>query len=222
MPVRTYRAWARDLSPTWLRGTWGGPLMEIIGLVVDTALEAAYEAGAADCLDAPTFPGGDALALKGAESSIERYPAESDATYKARVKGRWTAWPQAGTAGGLLSQLAAGAFTAVIKEMRDWNWDGPAATNPNWSRFWTVITGHGWTRTHWGDGRKWGEGVWGCSASQPEAETLLRIIRKWKPAHVVPITIVVMEPTPWAAGQPDGTWADPANRNPAALYHYER
>jgi hypothetical protein len=219
MAVRTYRAWARDLAPTWLRGSWGGSLVECIGFIFDTIQEANYEAGAADCLEAPTFPGGEALALKGSERSIERYPAESDAAYKARVKGAWEAWPQAGTDGGLLSQLSAGTFTAALKEMRDWDWDGVAA---NWSRFWTIITDHGWVRTHWGDGRTWGAGTWGSTASQAEAQTLLRIIRKWKPAHTVPITIVVMEPVTWAAEQPDGTWGDPANRSTGALYHYER
>lgn len=221
MAVRTYRAWARELMPTWLRGTWGGAFVDTIGLVFDAIQEANYEAGAANLLDAPTFPA-DALPLVGSERNIERYPSETDAQYKARVRGAWTAWPQAGTKGGILSQLSAGAFTAAIMEAWDWNWDGPFATNPNWSRFWTVITNHGWSRTHWGDGRTWGTGTWGSTASQAEASTLLRIIRKWKAAHTVPITIVVMEPSTWASEQPDGTWADPANRSTAALYHYER
>jgi hypothetical protein len=218
MAIRNYRAWARDLVPTWLRGEWGGALVDTFGFVFDLIQEANYEAGASSLLDAPTFPS-DALPLIGSERQIERYPSESDATYKARVAGAWIAWPQAGTPGGLLSQLTAGTFTATLKEMKDWNWDGDAA---NWSRFWTIITNHGWTRTHWGDGRTWGSGTWGSTASQAEAETLLRIIRKWKPAHVVGITIVVMDPVAWAAGQPDGTWGNPANRNSAALYHFDR
>lgn len=218
MAVRTYRQWAKDLAPTWLRGEWGGKLVEFAGFVFDTIQEADFEGGAAGMLDAPTFPA-DALPLVGSERQIERYTAESDATYKARVKGAWVAWPQAGTKGGELSQLSAGAFTADIMEMRDWNWDGDAA---NWSRFWVIITGHGWTRTHWGDGRLWGSGVWGCSATQAEASTLIRIVQKWKPGHVVPIIVVVMEDGAWSAGPPDGTWGNPANRNPAALYHYYR
>jgi hypothetical protein len=218
MAIRTYRAWAKDLAPTWLRGHWGGALVELCGFVFDAIEEEAFEAGAAGMLDAPTFPA-DALPYVGAERSIERYPSETDATYKARVKGAWVAWPQAGTRGGVLSQLTSGAFTADIKEMKDWNWDGNAA---NWSRFWIVITGHGWTKTHWGDGRKWGTGVWGATATQPEAHTLLRIIRKWKPGHVVAITVVVMDNVAWLAGLPDGTWGNPANRNHAALYHYDR
>lgn len=218
MALRTYRAWSRDLAPTWLRGDWGGALVEMLGFTFDSIEEADYEAGAAGLLDAPTFPA-DALPLIGNERQIERYPSESDDTYKARVKGAWVAWPQAGTKGGELSQLGDGAFTADIKEMRDWNWDGDAA---NWSRFWVIITDHGWSRTHWGDGRKWGEGVWGCTASQAEAQTLIRIVRKWKPAHVVAIIVVVMDDVAWAAGQPDGTWGNPANRNTAALYHYYR
>ena len=221
MALRTYRAWARDLVPTWLRGEWGGKLVELFGFTFDSIQEANYEAGAAGFLDAPTFPA-DALALVGSERNIERYPSETDATYKARVAGAWVAWPQAGTRGGLLSQLTAGAFTATIYEMWDWNWDGPSSSNPNWSRFWVVISNHGWTRTTWGDGRTWGAGTWGSTASQAEAQTLLRIVRKWKPAHMVAITIVVMDDSAWALINPLGTWGNPANRSTAALYHFER
>lgn len=218
MAIRTYRQWAHDTVPTWLRGRWGGKLSEFIGFVFDTIQEEVFEAGAAGMLDAPTFPA-DALPHIGSERSIERYPSESDATYHSRVKGAWVAWPQAGTKGGVLSQLSAGAFTASIMEMKDWNWDGVPA---NWSRFWVLITAHGWTRNKWGDGRVWGQGVWGASATQAEAQTLIRIVRKWKPGHVVAIIVVVMDDVAWAAALPDGTWGNPANRNPAALYHYER
>ena len=218
MAIRTYRRWARDLTPTWLRGTWGGALTELFGFMFDVIEEEVFEAGAAGMLDAPTFPA-DALPHVGSERAIERYPSETDATYKARVKGAWVAWPQAGTIGGLLSQLTAGEFTAAINEMKDWDWDGDAA---NWSRFWVVITDHGWSRNRWGDGRKWGEGVWGATATQAEAHTLLRIVSKWKPGHVVAIIVIVMEDVAWAADLPDGTWGNPANRNRAALYHYYR
>lgn len=218
MAVRTYRAWARDLAPTWLRGDWGGALVEMFGFTFDAIQEANYEAGAAGLLDAPTFPV-DALPLIGNERNIERYPAESDDEYHARVKGAWVAWPQAGTINGVLSQLTAAGFDAEIKEMKDWNWDGDAA---NWSRFWVILHNTGWARNKWGDGRKWGEGVWGVNASRDEVHTLRRIVKKWKPAHCIAIIIVVLDEVAWAAGQPDGTWGVPANRNRAAIYHYER
>lgn len=218
MAVRTYRKWAIDNAPTWLRGTWGGKLVETLGFLFDAIEETNFEAGAAGTLEAPTFPT-DAIALIGSERNMERYTAETDDQYKARVQGAWVAWPQAGTTNGVLSQLTAGGFTAALKEMRDWDWDGDAA---NWSRFWVVVAATGWSPTHWGDGRSWGEGVWGADATAAEAATLIRIVRKWKPGHVVATIVVVLDDVAWAAGQPDGTWGDPANRNPAALYHYDR
>jgi len=229
MPVRTYRQWALDLAPPWLRGEWGEKLVQAIGLVFDALEEANFEATAAGTLDAPTFPA-EALEYIGHERMIERYPAETDAAYKTRVKGAWESWRQAGTQ-YLVDELAAAGFTASIHQVYDWNWDGNAAW---WSRFWVVISVHSWGPTYWASNRYWGNnGVWGCDATQPEAATLLRLIRKWKPAHMFPITVVVMDATRWAADQPDGTWGDPAARanhydpgdghlQPIALYHFER
>lgn len=218
MALRTYRAWARDNCPTWLRGTWGEYLIGTFGFVYDAIQETHYEAGAVASLDAPSFPI-DALPHVGSERNIERYASETDATYKARVRGAWVAWPQAGTKNGLLSQLTAAGFDAEIMEMKDWDWDGDA---DNWSRFWVIIHDSGWSRTHWGDGRVWGEGVWGADAEVEQVHTLRRLIAKWKPGHVVCIVVVVLDEVTWLAEQPDGTWGDPANRSESALYHYER
>lgn len=218
MAVRTYRRWAIDNAPTWLRGNWGGKLVETFGFLFDAIEEANFEGGAAGSVEAPTFPA-DAIALIGSERNLERYTSETDDQYKTRVHGAWVAWPQAGTTNGVLSQLAAAGFDAELKEMRDWDWDGDAA---NWSRFWVVIHNTGWSRTHWGDGRRWGEGVWGCDAPREEVHTLRRLVRKWKPAHVVAIIVVVLDEVTWSAEQPDGTWGNPVNRSRSALYHYER
>lgn len=218
MAVRTFRKWAIDNAPTWLRGTWGGKLTEMFGFLFDTIEETNFEAGAAGSLEAPTFPA-DAIGLIGSERNMERYNSETDDQYATRIHGAWVAWPQAGTRNGLLSQLAGAGFDAEIKEMRDWDWDGNAA---NWSRIWVVIHNTGWVRTTWGDGRKWGEGVWGVNAPRDVVHTLRRLIRKWKPAHVVAIVVVVLDEVTWALEQPDGSWDIPANRSRSALYHYER
>ena len=229
MALRTYRQWALDLSPPWLRGEWGEKLAEAFGFVFDAIQEANFEAGAAGLLDAPTFPI-EALEYIGHERNIERYVGESDAQYKARVKAAWESWPQAGTM-RIVAELAQAGFTAEIKEVHTWTWDANVAW---WSRFWAVITSHGWAPVYWGQpGRKWSDGVWGCDASQPEAATLLRLIRKWKPAHMFPVTVVVMDQSRWASQQPDGTWDDPSHRansytdgsghaQPISLYHFER
>lgn len=218
MALRTFRKWARDNAPTVLRGNWGEYLTGTFGFVFDAFCDAAYEGGAAAMLDAPTFPT-DALGHVGNERLMERYATETDDGYKERVRGAWVAWPQAGTLGAMLQQLTAAGFDAEIKEMADWDWDGDAA---NWSRLWVVIHNTGWSRTTWGDGRVWGEGVWGCDAPREEVHTLRRLVSKWKPTHCVAIIVVVLDEVTWAAEQPDGTWGDPTNRSRSALYHYER
>jgi len=221
MAVRTYRQWALENTPPWLRGTWGEQLVNALGGIFDEARDMIYQAGAAGSVDAPTFPN-DALGVLGNERNIERYPAENDSQYKARVKGAWESWSQAGTM-RLVAEIAYLGPTAVIKEnfTSGWNWDGDSN---NWSSFWPVITNHGWSFTTWGQsGLKWGnQRVWGCDATPNDAATLLRLIRKWKPAHAFPITVVVMNTGSWNSNQPDGTWGNPANRSAAALYHYER
>jgi hypothetical protein len=218
MAVRTYTQWALDNSPPWLLGPWGEKLVRAIGRVFDDAYSTVFEAGAAGSVDAPSFPN-DALALVGSERNIERYPAETDSQYKLRVKNAWDSWSQAGTM-RLVAELDYLGFEATIKENHtsSWDWDGDA---DNWSRIWVVITGHDWGVSNWGEGTI-GTGVWGCDASQHEAATLLRLIRKWKPGHIVPITIVVMDAGTWASNQPDGTWDDASERTSAARYHFWR
>lgn len=221
MPVRTYRQWALDLCPPWLHGTWGKKLVEAIGVVFDEAYNNVFEAGAAGSVDAPTFPV-DALALVGSERSIERYPAETNEQYRVRVKGAWESWAQAGTM-RLAEELEYLGFEATIKEFHTpgWLWQ---AESMWWSRIWIVITDHPWDRTTWGQsGRTWRQNnVWGCDATYHEASTLLRLIRKWKPGHTFPITVIVMEEGTWNSEQPDGDWDDPVERSDSALYHFER
>lgn len=217
---RTYLQWALDNCPPWLLGEWGTKLITVIGQTLDDAYTEAFEAGAAGSVDAPTFPA-DALPLLGSERNIERYPAETDDEYKGRVKAAWDSWQQAGTM-RIVEELEYLGFEAEIKEVHTagWDWDGDT---DNWSRFWVVITGHPWSESVIGEvGRKFGEGVIGCDATQAEAGTLIRLIRKWKPGHMFPITVVVLDESTWDSEQPDGTWGDAANRSASAIYHYDR
>jgi hypothetical protein len=122
----------------------------------------------------------------------------------------------------IVPELSYLGFDAEIKEVHTagWDWDGDT---DNWSRFWVVITQDDWDPIYWGTGgAAWGDGVWGCDATQAEAGTLIRLIRKWKAGHMVPITVVVMDAETWDEEQPDGTWSDPANRSASAIYHFER
>lgn len=59
----------------------------------------------------------DALVALGTERQIVRGVSETDSAYAQRVVGAWTAWPYAGTAYGILTQLAAIGYNAVIPQV---------------------------------------------------------------------------------------------------------
>jgi hypothetical protein len=217
MPANFLSYTAEALSPTVLQGARGERLAGAFALMFDTLAETANEAVKARFLGSNTHPV-DALPLIGQERMLPRYPVDSDASYRARLRDAWNAWTKAGTDVGIVAQLAAMGLTAYVREQNiDWDWDGDTA---NWSRFWVVITGHPWSRWKWGDGHTWGGGQsWGSSATVAEVRSVRALVRKWKPARsVCPYIIVVMEADDWALQQPDGSWADPANRSAAAIY----
>jgi hypothetical protein len=216
MAIKPYRTWAMQFVPTWLRGEWSDKLVRAVTLPFDMLSELSHNAGASSYFLEPEFAP-DALPYLGRERLMPRYPAESRGSYKARLHGAWDAWAQAGTIQGMLAQLSAWGVTAEIKEMWDWNWDGDY---DNWSRFWVVIHEH-----PWGEAAKWGEFVYGdgttygSSATASDVDSVRSLIRKWKPAHMVcENIIIVLDADGWPLQQPDGTWDEPANRNPAAVY----
>lgn len=219
--LMTFQRYAYEaLSPTVLQGERGQKLLPgTLGVLFDALTEGANQGVKARFPTSDTFPP-DALPYVGAGKALERYPIDTDATYKARVLDAWDAWAQAGTPTAIVRQLAALGLTATIKENHTagWNWDGSTA---NWSRFWVVITGHPWVGWTWGDGSIWGQPdlTWGSTATVDDVRSVRALVRKWKPAHVVCANIiVVLDAGTWAAEQPDGTWGDPANRSAAAIY----
>jgi hypothetical protein len=80
----------------------------------------------------------------------------------------------------------------------------------------------------WGDDHNWGYyyGTWGdpnsvigSTATYNEVEIIGSVTRDWTAPHAVTENvIVILDPTAWAAHQPDGTWNRFANRNVNALY----
>ena len=182
--LQTYRRAAEQLSPTVLRGEvpgldFGARLRDSwIGLPLDILSEWANQGVKARFFDSNTFPA-DALPLLGAERLIERYPADTDETYKARLKDAWNIWQEAGTQAGIRRQLEAfGLRDIEFRSNTDWNWDNQP---DNWSRFWVILnkSGHSFEKGRiWGDGSVWGGGwTWGSTATFEEVSTIRRIIR---------------------------------------------
>lgn len=214
-----YRDYAYNLSPIFLRGQNGERLVGLFGLTTDMMMEAVQQAVLAQSFTSPTFPI-DAIGHLGRGRLIPQLPLESDEDYLAVIRDAWNVWAQAGSAIGLLQQIARIQVDGEIKGNVDWDWDGDPA---NWSRFWVIITNHSWVDDGvWGDPGVWGDGgVWGLGDGAYGAlivDSLRGIISQWKPAHYVcGEIIVVMDPAGWTA-EPDGTWHVPGNRDAGAIY----
>jgi hypothetical protein len=105
----------------------------------------------------------------------------------------------------------------------NWDWDGNTAP---WWRAWVIlyVSPLGWTiGPHWGDGGHWGDPgrLWGITGPQAgQIQTLLAIIKKWKPAHSQIVNVILttnnsrFNPALPAGGgvNPSGDWDNPANR----------
>jgi hypothetical protein len=151
------------LAPTALtRGDWP-KFLRALGAFKD-ALAARARAAVKE-----SFPDAcpvDALPRLGADLVLERGLAETDLSFRTRLRNALDAWRWAGTERGLLMHvLSPMGFTncAVIRN-RDWARLGADGVPPDgdaaaWHRFWLVLaTPHGWTPEGvWADDSEWNE-----------------------------------------------------------------
>lgn len=181
MPGTSFEVWLRDqLARAALPGPFGRALAGAIGRAMDELADRARQAAKARLV---TVAPDDALVYHGRDRRIECYPADTDASYRARLVGAWDAWQLAGTYQGIPSQLAAAGFAPValydVWTAPSW-WVGawppppfgtapswwvdpwpPAAGDPTvwWSRFWVELTAPGpfaWSELAWGSAWKYG------------------------------------------------------------------
>lgn len=184
--IRTFRAYLEAISPPWLAGKVGSYFVgTAIGLMEDIIGDAALYAYKAPLIGRRDSPD-DALYYAGKSRNIEQYPGETAARYRARLLGAWTAWVEAGTKAGLLSQLSKFGYPgAVIYEDKDWE----RQPKPWWSQFWIFLPEgtHSFTAPPiCGDGSVCGSGVQcGITGDQAVLRGLRRIANKWRPAHVL-------------------------------------
>jgi len=206
----TYAAWLTEhLAPTWLRGTWGAALLGTWGTAFDRAIQATKDG--VKLRWAATAPD-DALGHVGGGLNLERYGADTAATYRARLGRVWELWDFAGAASGLLERL----YDTGLSTVELWPWRSlgypPPPYETHWSAFWAVLTGHPWSSDGlWGDPAVWGDGpgTWGSSATTTEVAEVRAVVRKWKPAaEICPAVIVVTGGDVWGPSGVflNGTW----------------
>ncbi len=201
----SYETWqTTTLPPPWLRGPWGRKLQKVLGFAKDLLVSGAKLAvKSAFPREAPA----DALPYIGTENNLERYPVDTDATYRARIAAPWSVWEYAGTTTGILAAYRAAGFTGDTKV---WNtfaapgwwggaWPPPVRVASGWSRFWVELPEpipFPCAPVTWGSGRKWGTHAaqgwtWGSTASPANVALAKSIVRKWRPAHEVCAELLV-------------------------------
>jgi hypothetical protein len=127
--------------------------------------------------------------------------------------------------------LENGVYTYTRANPSNWDWDGYFPVG----RFWIIVYGGVLTPWYWGDGHTWGGGQsWGFDGPGAFIQDIRSLVATWKAAGSHAGTYssgldagliftnddTAFDPAsaPGDPGMPDGTWADPLNRNPNALY----
>lgn len=145
----------------------------------------------------PTTCSDDALDHVGDTMQLERYPGETNDTYRARLSEAFDAHSWAGTAKGIQDQLTAaltglGATSPVVTVIENWN--GAYADGGDWySRIAVVIQCGGvWTESSLGGTWVLGTTVLGSTATALEVAAMKRIVRKWKDCGAYPGVLRVL------------------------------
>lgn len=198
-----YRAYVEQLTAgiQWLRNEWGAKFSGTIALLADMVSEGTNQAIKARFVTSDTFPA-DALPYVGNNTDLERFIADTDDTYKARLARSFELQSQRGTKQLLEFMLSEAGYPGA-RVLEDAVFK--AFPQPWWSQFvvWfpegthTVQIG---TATY-GDGTVYGAapigtgtlyGIKGVTAGQ--IGELRQLILKWKrPASVCRYMLFVID-----------------------------
>lgn len=122
-----------------------------------------------------------------------------------------------------------GAVNRTKVTPSNWKWDAQAGTFAKRNRGWVIIdsTAGPWARVKWGGyGVKWGmrNRPWGSNATKQEVQSIRNLIRKWKPAHINCLYVLVVfdpslfERTDTAPPNPNSNYDTPYAWNQGATY----
>ena len=162
----------------------------------------------------------DALALSyiGSDSSMPRYPAESDAEYGDRLQQRWALYERAGAAAGstldnpIVTTLEGLGFGGVVvMEYQDWpdapeipipgthhspgSWYDSTGATPWWSRFWVYIGDYNGAPIPAGGvlgAGVLGTMVLGFDLDPDVVSSAVQAILQWKPAYALAVSITFL------------------------------
>lgn len=235
----------RAIAVSWLNGPIGNALITPMTTMINGLASWATNGVWARF---PDLAPPDALGYIGNDRNLERGPAQTDAGYATQLRKAFDTWRVAGNASTVLRQLAAyftGIASPPLRAVSDssiwheydyvtdavtktivgtnWTWDG--FTGTRWWRGWVVIDSSvaPWAIDLWAADEFWGDGgTWGSTASYDEVISILRVVNKWKPAHVHNVYVIVtfdaslFERTDASPPNPSGTSDTPLWRFPLA------
>jgi hypothetical protein len=117
-PQKSYQQWAQAIQPTWMQTPLAAAWVGQVGAIKDWLIQNC-KLGVLQRF--PYFAAPDALAQIGIDRGILQSPTDTLTSYAQRLVNAWTAWQYAGTAFGLLTQLAAAGYTNVlIAQQNQW------------------------------------------------------------------------------------------------------
>lgn len=183
-------------SPSWLSDPVGVGWESSMGLAKNAVAQAATDAVTARFFGNASLSPADALAAAGRDRKLPQLTGETTDAYRARVVSVWSAYQWAGTAKGILDQLAVAGYSNV-KIVENADYTGPGADASKWWRFWVKIyqphdLGDGSTGRRWGDGWRWGDGTRWSGMPKDRVDLIKAIIRKWKPPHAQCVKVIVV------------------------------
>lgn len=190
--MTTYESFEVGLNPTYLTGPWGQRWRRAFGRAKDALEDLTRQAVKARHI---ALMPDDALDPAGQDRGIERYPADTNESYRARLSVPWTTWQGAGTRPGIVGQLNAYGITGVTLENQ--GRDGWASDNDtyNYSRFWVLFTagGHPWSALTVGSGLIVGEEtVVGSTMTLTQYKSLRHIVHKWRDGAGLGVEFIVI------------------------------
>ena len=195
--------------PPWLKETVGVRLVYSMTVQADAMWELWRQGVKAHMPGADEWPD-SALPYVGSERQLDRYEAESNAQFAARLQTPHDTHRAQGHPRELINQLQtmasylgatppvravsnagvwwsraslAADFVQTHSSPNNWVWD---ALTTRWWRGWVIIDSSAgpWTVDIWGTPGTWGDGgTWGSDATVAQVAMVERIVRLWKSAH---------------------------------------
>lgn len=184
-PTRTLRDLVKSIVPWWLQNKWGYGYLYSLAQVGDLLVQQAVESAR---LGFPSYCQDEALSYHGRDRGVRRAPAESRASFVARLKSWRTTAKKIGSAAAIVRAIqsyalgslggtpsvtlvtntgtwyvldSAGTITRTVSlpGPSNWDWDGHPEL---WDRFWIVLYADEWQfgdpPQPWERDGTWGDG----------------------------------------------------------------